>query len=50
MIEKDVVEWIFELFDEIEEPNIIDRIQVVSFLLAEVESWSTESEKHTKTL
>ncbi len=50
MIEKDIVEWIFELFDEIEEPTVIDRIQVVSFLSAEVESWSTESKKDINTL
>jgi len=50
LVEKDVVEWIFELFDEIEEPTVIDRIQVISLLLAEVESWSTESENQSKTL
>ena len=44
-IEKNVVEWIFELFDEIEEPTLRDRAQLFSLLLAEAESWSNESEK-----
>jgi hypothetical protein len=40
-IEKNVVEWKFELFDEIEKPTLIDQVQVVSLLLVEAESWST---------
>ena len=44
-IEKNVVEWIFELFDEIEEPTLRDRVQLFSLLLAEAESWSDESPK-----
>jgi hypothetical protein len=44
-IEKDVVEWICRLFDEIEEPTLRDRVQLFSLLLAEAESWSDESPK-----
>ena len=44
-IEKDVVEWICGLFDEIEEPTLRDRVQLFSLLLAEAESWSDESPK-----
>lgn len=44
-IEKNVVEWICELFDEIEEPTLRDRAQLFSLLLAEAESWSNESRK-----
>ncbi len=39
-MEEDVVEWVFKLFDEIEEPSLMDRIKVLSLLLAEAESWS----------
>jgi hypothetical protein len=44
-MEKDIVEWIFELFDEIEEPTLRDRAQLFSLLVAEVESWSNDSSK-----
>ncbi|MCJ7761256.1 hypothetical protein MUP59_08990 [Candidatus Bathyarchaeota archaeon] len=47
-IEKNVVEWIFELFDEIEEPTLRDRVQVVSLLLAEAESWSTHKKNQSQ--
>ena len=44
-MEKDTVEWIFELFDEIEKPTLGERTQLVSLLLAETESWSSESQR-----
>jgi len=39
----DVIEWIFQLFDEIEEPTVEERIEAVSLLTAEVESWTDSS-------
>jgi hypothetical protein len=40
LIVMDVVEWIFQLFDEIEEPTVVERIEAVSLLSAEAESWT----------
>ncbi len=42
-IAMDVIEWIFQLFDEIEEPTVEERIEAVSLLTAEVESWTDSS-------
>ena len=39
---EDALEWIFELFDEIEKPTLRNRAQLFSLLLAEAESWSNE--------
>ncbi len=47
-IEKNVVEWIFELFDEIDEPTLKDRVKVISLLLAEAESWSNNEKNHSR--
>jgi hypothetical protein len=40
LIAMDVVEWIFQLFDEIEEPTVVERIEAFSLLSAETESWT----------
>jgi hypothetical protein len=32
------IEWICELFEEIEEPTLVERAAAISLLLAEVES------------
>jgi hypothetical protein len=40
LIAMDVVEWVFQLFDEIEEPTLVERIEAVSLLSAEAESWT----------
>ncbi len=47
-IEKNVVEWIFELFDEIDEPTLRDRVQVVSLLLADAETWSSNKKNQLR--
>ncbi len=39
-MDKDV-EWIFELFEEIEEPTLVERAEAISLLLAEAESEKT---------
>ena len=35
--------WIVGLFEELEEPTEIEKAKAVSLLLAEVESWETET-------
>jgi hypothetical protein len=40
----DRIKWIVSLFDEIEEPTIIDRARVFSLLLAEAENRFAETE------
>lgn len=35
--------WIAGLFEELEEPTEIEKAKAVSLLLAEVESWETET-------
>jgi hypothetical protein len=35
------IEWICELFEEIEEPTLVERAEALSLLLAEAESWKT---------
>jgi len=39
-IAMDVIEWIFQIFDEIEEPTLVERIKAASLLSAEAESWT----------
>ncbi len=33
--------WIASLFEELEEPTEIEKAEIVSLLLAEVENWET---------
>ena len=42
---QDVVEWIFELFEEIEEPTMEQRAEAFSLLYAEAEDWNDKKEK-----
>ena len=36
---KDVMEWICRLFEEIDEPTLVERAEALSLLMAEAESW-----------